>query len=178
MTSVFGGPVATPLSTASQKQLERMEKQKQRELERLEREIRKEQERQAKREERERKELEKKLRREQLEKEKEQKREEERLRREEKRKKVEEERKRKDEERRKKELETEGGAEGAQSDEDLQFLFYQAAGSYQTKDRTSKCRDFETRYPSSSYIPVRKGFPTFFHKKECGDGSKSPALTR
>lgn len=105
MTTVFGGPVATPLSTASQKQLERMEKQKQRELERLEREIRKEQERQAKREERERKELEKKLRREQIEKEKEQKREEERLRREEKRKKVEEERKRKDEERRKKELE-------------------------------------------------------------------------
>lgn len=94
-----------PMTYAMKKQLERMEKQRQREIERLEREAKKEFERLAKKEERERKELERKLKREQLEKEKEQKREEERLKREEKRKKVEDERKRKEEERRKKELE-------------------------------------------------------------------------
>lgn len=94
-----------PMTYAMKKQLERMEKQRQRELERLEREAKKEYERLAKKEERERKELERKAKREQLEKEKEQKREEERVKREEKRKKAEDERKRKEEERRKKELE-------------------------------------------------------------------------
>ncbi|SGZ48935.1 CIC11C00000001037 [Sungouiella intermedia] len=98
-------PQANTTSGATKKQIERMEKQKQRELERLEREAAKEVERQLKKEERERKDRERQLKREQIEKEKERKREEERAKREEKRKKVEEERKRKEEERKQKEEE-------------------------------------------------------------------------
>lgn len=93
-----------PINAPSKKQIEKMEKQKQRELERLEREAIKELEREVKRQERERKDRERQLKREQAEKEKERKREEEKAKREEKRIKMEE-KKRKEEERKLKEEE-------------------------------------------------------------------------
>lgn len=97
--------VTQPSNGPTKKQIERLEKQKQRELERLEREAAKEVERQLKKDERERKDHERQLKREQLEKDKERKREEEKTKREEKRQKMEEERKRKEEEKRQKEEE-------------------------------------------------------------------------
>lgn len=87
----------------TQKQLERLEKQKIREKERLERERKKEEERILKKLERERKDQERLLKKQKLEEEKERKREEERQRREEKKRKADEERKRKEQERLKKE---------------------------------------------------------------------------
>lgn len=89
----------------TKRQLERLEKQKQREIERLEREKKKEEERRLKIEERERKEQEKRLKKELLEKEKERKREEERLKKEARRMKLEEEKKRKELDRKLKEEE-------------------------------------------------------------------------
>lgn len=89
----------------TQKQLERLEKQKIREKERLEREKKKEEERILKKLERERKDQERLLKKQKLEEEKERKREEERQRREEKKRKADEERKRKEQERLKKDEE-------------------------------------------------------------------------
>lgn len=91
--------------TLTQKQLERLEKQKIREQERLEREKKKEEERILKKLERERKDQERLIKKQKLEEEKERKREEERQRREEKKRKVDEERKRKEQERIKKDEE-------------------------------------------------------------------------
>lgn len=96
-------PITQPINGPSKKQIEKMEKQKQRELERLEREAIKELEREVKRQERERKDRERQLKREQAEKEKERRREEEKAKREEKRIKMEEEKRRKEEERKLKE---------------------------------------------------------------------------
>lgn len=90
-------------STLTEKQLQRLQKQKQREEERLQREKKKEEERLMKKLERERKDQERLLKKRRLEEEKERKREEERQRREEKRRKAEDEKKRKEEERKKKE---------------------------------------------------------------------------
>lgn len=102
-TMVSESDVAVPQLT--KRQIERMEKQKQREIERAERERKKEEEKRVKAEEKERKDRERQLKKELLEKEKEKKREEERLRKEERKKKLEDDRKRKEEEKRLKEEE-------------------------------------------------------------------------
>lgn len=93
------------LDLLTKKQLDRLEKQKQREAERISKELQKSEQLRIKKEERERKELGKKLKREALEAEKEKKREQEQLKREEKRRKLDEEKAKKEQERKRKDEE-------------------------------------------------------------------------